>query len=154
VLPWEEIAESLWDFSCNMRHYPGPKIIVISACGASNQKLTGYFQQKAKNDGTTRPPAYVITTVGNDEGEVAWSDSVAAWTIFYHQIGKAVLARTDIQLILDKIQIVGAGKLKYFRWDGIKKMYFNYVSSAKEHTKQTGAFKAGTATAKPKPRAK
>ena len=84
----------------------------------SNQKLTNFFQGKAKSKSKPEPPAYVFTTVGNDEGEVYWSDSVVAWSIFYHQIGKAVLySRTDIQLILDKIQLVGAGKLKYFRWD-------------------------------------
>ncbi len=134
-----------------MEHYPGRRILVISACGASNQKLTNFFQGKAKSKSKPEPPAYVFTTVGNDEGEVYWSDSVVAWSIFYHQIGKAVLySRTDIQLILDKIQLVGAGKLKYFRWDSFKKMYFHYVSTSKEHTKQTGAFKAGS-SAKPKP---
>ena len=142
-MSWEELAACLWEFFGRMEHYPGQRILVISACGASNQKVTNYFQKKAKVKGSPKPPAYVITTVGNDEGEVYWSDSVVAWSIFYHQIGKAVFARTDIQLILDKIQIVGAGQLKYFRWDSYKKMYFHYVSTAKEHSRQAGAFKAG-----------
>jgi hypothetical protein len=145
-MSWEELADCLWEFFQKMDHYPGRVILVISACGASNQKLTNFFQGKAKKKVTPKPPAFVITTVGNDEGKVAWSDSVVAWTIFYHQIGKAVLARTDIQLILDKIQLVGAEKLKYFRWDSAKKMYFHYVSSAEEHSRQVGTFKAGSAT--------
>jgi hypothetical protein len=133
-----------------MDHYPGERILVVSSCGASNRKLRNYFQGKAKSKNRPKPPAYVITTVGNDEGEVYWSDSVVAWSIFYHQIGKAVLAKTAIQLILDKIQLVGAGKLKYFRWDSSKKMYFSYVSTAEEHSKQAGAFKADNPTTKPR----
>jgi hypothetical protein len=145
-LSWEDLAGCLWDFFERMEHYPGARILVISACSASNQKLTTVFQRKAKNQDTPEPPAYVITTVGNDEGELYWSDSVVAWSIFYHQIGKAVLAKKDIQLILDKIQLVGAGKLKYFRWDSSKKMHFHYISTATEHSKQTGAFKASNST--------
>lgn len=144
-LSWEEMGECLWNCCQNMGHYPGPRIIVISACGASNQKITNYFQSKAREKAATKPPVYVITTVGDDQGDVAWSDSVVAWSIFYHLIGKAVLySKTDIQLILDKIQIVGAGKLKYFRWDAAKKMYYKYVSNSKEHAKQTGAFKVAS----------
>lgn len=154
-LSWEDLAECLWGFFRKMEHYEGQKILVLSACGASEQKVTNYFQRKAKASATTKPPLYVITAVGDEEGEVAWSDSVVAWSLFYHQIGKAVLySKTDIQLILDKIQIVGAGQLKYFRWDSSKKMYFHYVSPSKEHTKQTGAFKANALSPKPKPKTK
>jgi hypothetical protein len=152
-LSWEELADCLWDFFRKMEHYPGRQILVISACGASNQKLTNFFQGQARKKDTPKPPAYVITTVGNDEGDVYWSDSVVAWSIFYHQIGKAVLsAKADIQLILDKVQLVGAGKLKYFRWDTSKKLYFNYISTAKEHSSEAGAFKASSPTTKRTPR--
>ena len=151
-LGWEDLADCLWGFFRRIEHYPGLIILVISACGASEQKLTSSFQRKAKKSGAPKPPAYVITTVGDDAGEVNWSDSVVAWSIFYHQIGNAAVYRKeDIQLILDKIQIVGAGRLKYFRWDSAKETYFHYVSTAKEHSRQTGAFKAGTSAAKPKP---
>jgi hypothetical protein len=136
---WEQLAERLWRCFGKMAHYQGPKILVISACKASNQKVTTYFQQKASNS-TIKPPAYVFTTVG----DVPWSDAVVAWSLFYHQIGKAVLSRSDIQLILDKIQIVGAGQLMYFRWDSANKKYWSYLSKSKEHTKQAGTFKAVT----------
>lgn len=151
-LSWEELASCLWDFFQGMNHYEGPLILVISACCVSGRKITNVFQTKAKARPKSKIPAYVITTVGDDKGLVDWADSVLAWSIFYHQVGKAILSRSDIQLILDKIQLVGAERLKYFRWDSYKKMYYHYVSTAKEHARQVGSFKVTNSSSRPTPK--
>lgn len=129
---WQYLAKQLRGFSCAMDHYSGPLLLVISACGAEHQGITEYFAEYAKSTPGFRPAEYVIATVGNEEGEVYWRDAVVAWSIFYHQIGSAVLDhREDIKVILDKIKLVGAGELKYFRWD--KKKYVSFESKEQEH---------------------
>jgi hypothetical protein len=152
-LDWEGLADLLWAFFGKMKHYKGQIILVISACCASNQKVTNFFRDRAKKKNSPNPPLYVLTTVGDAEGEVYWRDSVVAWSLFYHQIGNAMLySKTDIQLILDKIRLVGAGTLKYFRWDSNKKMYVHYTSTVNEHKKPVTAFKATDSSSKPKPK--
>jgi hypothetical protein len=47
-LGWEDLAGHLWRFFRDVSHYPGRIILVISACGAGNQKLTNYFRDKAR----------------------------------------------------------------------------------------------------------
>jgi hypothetical protein len=129
---WKYLAEKLRGFSCAMEHYSGPLLLIISACGAEYQKITGHFAEYAAKNPRFRPAEYVLTTVENDAGEVYWRDAVVAWSIFYHQIGAAVLQnREDIQVILDKIKLVGAGALKYFRWD--KRKYVSFVSKEDEY---------------------
>lgn len=130
--PWKYLAAQLRGFSCAMDHYSGPLLLVISACGAEHQKITKHFAEYAKTTSSFRPAEYVIATVGNRAGKVHWRDAVVAWSIFYHQIGLAVLNnREDIMVILDKIKLVGAGELKYFRWD--KGKYVAFVSKEHEH---------------------
>ena len=66
-----------------MEHYSGPLLLIISACGTEDQKITEYFTEYAKSDPRFRPAKYVVTTVGNDAGDVYWQDAVVAWAIFY-----------------------------------------------------------------------
>jgi hypothetical protein len=134
---WKYLAEKLCGFSCAMEHYSGPLLLIISACGAEDQKITEHFAEYAKNKPGLRPAEYVVTTVGNDAGEVHWRDAVVAWAIFYHQIGSAVLPnREDIKVILDKIKLVGTGALKYFRWDKDKQKYVSFVSTKDEYKRR------------------
>ncbi len=133
---WEELANELWRFFLGMAHYPGPIILVISSCGAEKQTITKYFAKNAQKHSAPKAAAYVLTTVSNDEGEVYSRDSVVAWSIFYHQIGAAVLTRRgDIMVILDKIKLVGAGALKYFRWNESTKDYVSFTSKLGEHSR-------------------
>lgn len=135
---WEELASDLWQFFHKMADYPGPIILVISACGAEKQKITKFFAESVKMQPTLNPAAYVLTTIGNCKGEVYWRDAVVAWSIFYHQIGSAVLhEREDIKRILDKIKLVGAGTLKYFRWDKTEKDYIEFKSKLDEYERPT-----------------
>jgi hypothetical protein len=131
---WKSVATNLWAFLTKMDDYTGKIIMVISACGAEKQKVTKYFAEFAKKESGVQPPHYVITTLSDDEGEVYWRDSVVAWSLFYHQIGNAAIDNSaDFRDILDKIQYVGCGALRYFRWDKFKKRYVSYKSSIKEH---------------------
>ncbi len=134
---WKDLAEEFRGFSCAMQHYSGPVLLIVSACGAEHQKITKYLSEYVTRDAGLRPPRYVLTTLGNDKGKVYWRDAVVAWSIFYHQIGRAVLSnREDIKVILDKINLVGAGALKYFRWDNAEKGYKPFVSKVKEHGRE------------------
>lgn len=133
-MPWKVVAKKLWEFTKNMAHYSGPLILVISACGADKQTVTIEFTRYAKQKDAPSPAQYVLTTISDDQGEVYWEDSVVAWSIFYQQIGSAVLDnRSDIMSIIDKIALVGCGGLKYFRWDSGKKKYFAYESNMVPH---------------------
>jgi len=133
---WEDLANHLRGFSLAMRHYSGPLILIISACGAEHQAVTEWFARFAAKPPHFRPAAYVLTTESNDAGEVYWRDSVVAWSIFYHQIGDAVLSkRRSVKTILDKIRLVGAGSLKYFRWDEARRKYMPFSSTMAEHSR-------------------
>lgn len=137
---WEYLAKELHGFSCSMAHYSGPLILVISACGAEDQGITKHLANYAKKKPDFRPAEYVITTVGNDAGDVYWDNAIVAWAIFYHQIGSAVLSkREDIKVILDKIKLIGTGALKYFRWDKEKQQYMSFVSNLDEYGRSSGA---------------
>lgn len=136
---WSYLASKLRAFSRSMNHYSGPLLLVLSACGANHQEITDYFQDYVKEDKNFRPALYVFTTVGNEEDNVYWHDSIIAWSIFYHQIATVVLSeRKDIMTILDKIKIVGAGELQYFRWDETREQYFGYQSKHSEHKHSNG----------------
>lgn len=129
---WKYLGETLWKFLVRMKDYPGKIVVVLSACGAEQQKITKYFKEKSKNKNAHLTAAYVLTTVG----DINWHDSVVAWSIFYHQIGAAVLDNRDtIQLILDKAKIVGAGELTYFRWEKDGRQYRRYTSKAEPHAR-------------------
>jgi hypothetical protein len=69
---WKYLAEKLRGFSCAMEHYSGPLLLIISACGAEYQKITGHFAEYAAKNPRFRPAEYVLTTVENDAGDVYW----------------------------------------------------------------------------------
>ena len=111
---WDYLGKQLWDFLSAMEHYPGRIILVISACGAEHQKITQYFARKSGNKSTHPFAAYVLTTVGNDAGDVYWHDSVVAWSIFYHQIGMPFSqSATVFKRSSTKSNLPRAGELKY-----------------------------------------
>jgi hypothetical protein len=132
---WKYLAEKLASFARDIEHYPGPVLIVVSACCAKDQKITKHLEDLASSK-NFRPPAYLFVTAGDNEGRVVWRDAVVAWSIFYHQIGEAMLeGKSQIKTIIDKIKLVGAGSLKYFRWDYDKGKYLPYRSTLDEHQK-------------------
>lgn len=129
---WTYLAEQISAF-INGNDYPGPVLVVISACGAGEQKITKELKILA-SEGEFKQPAYLFVTAGKKNGIVEWRDAVVAWSIFYHEIGRAVLnEKHQIMTILDKIRIAGAGTLKYFRWDKEGRKFILYKPTCNEH---------------------
>jgi hypothetical protein len=132
---WGPFGERLWKFVLDMRRYKGPLVLILSACCAAEQQITEHFNEVATK--RRQPPAYVFATVGNSQGDVYCKDSVVAWSIFYSQISKADFKKqSTIMSIIDKINLVGVGPLKYFRWDSTKEEYRSYESTKKEYTRK------------------
>ena len=129
---WKYLAKQISLFIKN-NDYPGPVLVVISACGAGQQQVTKELENLAAKQ-EFEPPAYLFVTDGDEDGDVDWRDAVVAWSIFYHNIGHAVLEKKyEIMTIMDKIRLAGAGTLKYFRWDGKHKKFKAYTPKCDEH---------------------
>jgi hypothetical protein len=125
---WKYLAKQISSF-IKKNDYPGPVLVVISACGAGQQQVTKELENLVANQ-EFEPPAYLFVT----DGDVDWRDAVVAWSIFYHNIGRAVLEQKhEIMTIMDKIRLAGAGTLKYFRWDGKRSKFRPYTPTCDEH---------------------
>ena len=129
---WEYLAQQVSAF-INDNDYPGPVLVVISACGAGQQQITKELKNLAANQ-KFEPPSYLFVTDGDEDGHVDWRDAVVAWAIFYHNIGHAVLEmKNEIMTIMDKIRLAGAGTLKYYRWDDKSRKFKQYTPKCDEH---------------------
>ncbi|BBO73473.1 hypothetical protein DSCW_08900 [Desulfosarcina widdelii] len=129
---WKYLAKKISSFIKD-NDYPGPVLVVISACGAGQQQITKELINLAARQ-EFEPPAYLFVTQGDEKGEVHWRDAVVAWSIFYHNIGRAVLERKhEIMTIMDKIRLTGAGTLKYFRWDEQHRKFKQYIPRCDEY---------------------
>lgn len=58
---WDDMLTAVQPL-CEMSLYTGEVILVISACGASNQGLTRRLQKRALEDREFIPPAYLFVT--------------------------------------------------------------------------------------------
>jgi len=126
---WKYLAKEISSF-LKLNNYPGPILVVISACGAGQQQITKELTDLATKQAFV-PPAYLFVT---DSEAVDWADAVVAWSIFYHNIGHAIIKKKrEIMTIMDKICLAGAGTIKYSRWDEIKCKYFSYTPTCNEH---------------------
>jgi len=124
LLNWVNFAKTILPILKN-KSLKDKSIIIISACGANEQKLT---RKISKLDDEVKeyisPPSYIFVY---DENEVPWSDALLSWTILYHQLGKVKkIERSDMQELLEKMKKVEFGKLIYFRWDEDKKKYLRF----------------------------
>ncbi|MGA3282378.1 MAG: hypothetical protein ABSD50_15525 [Smithella sp.] len=124
LLNWVSFAKAILPILKN-KSLKDKSIIIISACGANEQKLT---RKISKLDDEVKkhisPPSYIFVY---DEKKVPWSDALLSWTILYHQLGKVKkIERSDMQRLLKKMKTVEFGKLIYFRWDEGKKKYLRF----------------------------
>ncbi len=114
----EPIIHSTW--------YMGPKILVISACGTHEQKITKEIKWR-KNDKAFSPFDYLFLF---NEETIVWSDAVLAWTMLYHHLSKVNWRKktevSQIKEIIKKINKFGIGNLTYYRWDNEKSLYKNF----------------------------
>lgn len=127
TVTWDKLADSILPLG-RLHHYSGPLIVVISACDAGQQSLTSELAQRRKKASQLRPPAYVFVTC---DARLAWTASVAAWTIFYHLIQAANLDRPEsVREVLTTVRASGGAVLRYHRWDDKKKAYLKYEPKA------------------------
>jgi len=103
-------------------------IVILSSCGANNQKITTRINQldeDARRD--YHFPNYFF--VYNQE-EVPWTDALLCWSILYHQFGKLNnIDRENVQSILKDINRFGS--LKYFRWNEEELKYKSFTTRSR-----------------------
>jgi hypothetical protein len=128
-MDWKDLFDVLQPLYKKISKNKSGNILVISACGAGQQKLTREFTDSHKNGSlihrlSIKPPKYVFVTA---EEEVTWQDAVVSWTILYRKLAEINLDdRNEVQNILKNIKSLEAGTIKYFRWDEQSKSYKSY----------------------------
>jgi hypothetical protein len=127
TVTWDKLADAILPLG-SLHCYSGPLIVVISACDAGQQSLTSELAQRRKKAPQLLPPAYVFVTC---DKRLAWTASVAAWTVFYHLIQDADLDRPEsIREVLTTVRASGGAVLRYHRWDDNKRAYLKYEPKA------------------------
>jgi hypothetical protein len=104
--------------------YKGPRVLILSACEADQQKLTlGLNKAAVTFKRSMVPPKYVFCTTG----EVYWPDAAVGWTLLYHFIPTVDLDdKGEVQEMLAKITSVTGVTFPYFRWDEEKRKYLRW----------------------------
>lgn len=120
-VPWNSLATAIVKafemIYSQHRHYPGPIILVVSACGTDGKALCTHLRETHRKDDLEWPPEYVF--VFEDE-EIDWRDAVVTWTIFYREAPGIDFLDADqkdaVQKLLKRVDRSGYGSLRYFRW--------------------------------------
>lgn len=127
TVTWGDLADTVLPLG-RLYRYSGPLLVVISACDAGQQSLTSELTQRRRKKSQLRLPAYVFVTC---DKRLAWTASVAAWTVFYHLIQDADLDRPkSVRRVLTTVRASGGAVLRYHRWDAKKKAYLKYEPKA------------------------
>jgi hypothetical protein len=125
-LPWDALADAIEAFLSSKMQHKGKRIIVLSACQAEQQKLSGAIQDLVVRKKAILPPKYLFCT----SGEVPWENAAVGWTLFYHLLPDADLDKKEsVQDVLDNIKAAGVGSFIYFRWDDVRKKYLRYAAT-------------------------
>ncbi len=120
-IKWEELSTFLIPMLTKI-NLKDKWIIILSACGANEQKVTKSITNLSDNKKDDISPAKYFFVY--NELEVPWNDALLSWTILYHQLSKITrLDREDIQNILTRIKYSELGNIIYFRWDNNRKKY-------------------------------
>lgn len=124
-IKWKELFKCLKPLFSELDDYEGNTILVISACRASNQELTDFFEDEFENDDDFIPPIYLFVTMGSP----LWDDALVSWANFYHQLPKVNLdKKAEIQTILNRSNITESTRIRYYRWDEEEESYKQYTS--------------------------
>ena len=127
TVTWDQLAEAILPLG-KLDSYSGSLVVVVSACDAGQQSLTQELAERRKKEPTLQPPAYVFVTC---DARLAWTSSVAAWTVFYHLILKAKLDQPEtVRQVLTTVRAAGGAVLRYHRWDQKKRAYLRYEPKA------------------------
>lgn len=127
-LTWNDLGKMIVQMYTDLDSYEGPVIFILSACGASQQKLTNLLKIKYHDSKVKSPPQYVFVFTDED---VLWTDAVVAWTIFYSQIESIDFSSSKhdiakVKNILRRLYDSTLAKLTYYRWDSKKMIYRTY----------------------------
>jgi hypothetical protein len=128
LITWEQLADAILPLG-KLDSYSGPLIVVLSACDAGQQRLTSELTRRRKKTPSLRLPAYVFVTC---DRRLAWTSSVAAWSVFYNLIlKKAKLEQpSTVKDVLTTVRSAGGAILRYHRWDDAKRKYRKYEPKA------------------------
>ena len=120
---WIDIVEDMKPLLEKTFNYSGKKILVLSACGANNQKITNEIEKKnIKRDIT--PLDYVFAI---DQDEVQWNDAVLAWTILYHQFAEKDLTKVWVMDVLKRTKHSNFATIRYQRWEEKDNKYKRFI---------------------------
>jgi hypothetical protein len=124
IIDWKKLSEFLFPVFDKKIKYPGEKIMVISACGAINQKLTNEFEIEYKQNKNFIPPKYLFVY---NQNNVDWGDAIVAWTVLYRYLNKfSINNKNKIKNIIDRLSKSGIANLMYFVWNEKEKIYRYY----------------------------
>jgi hypothetical protein len=127
TVTWDEMAELLQPL-CEMPNYDGDIVLVVSACGAAQQKLTSRFRERARNEASFRPPIYLFITA---EDEPTFEGALVSWIVFYYHLPRIPLSnRRKVKDILKQVRAAGAVALQYYRWDKQEEQYRRYAPAS------------------------
>ncbi len=127
MVSWDAMVDFLKPL-CGMPQYNGNVVVVVSACGAPQQKLTSHLRQAARRDPNFQPPAYLFTTA---EDEPTFEGALVSWIVFYYHLPRIPLNnKSEVKTILKQVKAAGAVALKYHRWDKTEKQYRHYVPAS------------------------
>lgn len=122
-LTWDDLLDAVQPL-CKMPLYKGDVILVISACGACNQRLTKKLERRALKDEKFIPPAYLFVTA---EEKPSFDDALVSWIVFYHQLPRTPLEDIkQVRAVLKKVKKAGATTLMYHRWNSERRSYFRH----------------------------
>ena len=125
-VPWKDLADMISEAYENLNQYKGRIILILSACGANEQKLTKFIKQKYHKREIQSPPEYIFVF---STDSVPWADAVVTWTIFYRKAVKLRFeteSKKEVQNFLTRLRKSGFGSLTYFRWDQESSKYLRY----------------------------
>jgi hypothetical protein len=119
---WSQLLEDIQPILT--ADYAGPRVLVISACHADQQRLTKEITKRVRIKKKLCPPHYVFCCTG----AVAWRDAAMAWTMLYHRMTSLQLAeKASIKQMLNAIKQLGVAGIVYWRWDKNAREYKRYV---------------------------
>ena len=125
-LDWDAFAEAIEAFLSSKMQHEGKRIIVLSACQAEQQKLSGAIESLVARKKAVTPPRYLFCT----SGEVPWQNAAVGWTLFYHLLPDANLDKKEsVRGVLNSIKAAGVGSFIYFRWDDMRRKYLRYAAT-------------------------
>ena len=112
--------------------YPGPIVLVVSACGTDGEQLTKHLRTANRRKLLKWPPEYVFVF---EDDEIDWRDAVVTWTMFYREAPSidfiAASEKGGVQRLLDRVNRAGFGSLRYFRWDRRNRRYTTYLGKVR-----------------------